>query len=181
MSQKTVFVIGAGASKEVDLPIGSELKGKIKDLLKNPAAGDGAILKVFERIYDGTQKSSLLTASEQISRAMPQAISIDNFIDARSDNKAIVLCGKIAIVRAILQAEEKSKLSGEKINFQSIEDTWFTKFFRLLFENCRPESLEERIKSIVLIVFNYDRCIEHFFIMHCKIIMTSIPSKQFHY
>jgi hypothetical protein len=170
MSHKTVFVIGAGASSEVDLPVGLGLKGKIKNLLtftgENihgfPDDGDKAILRVFDQIDNGKQRPLLFAASEQISRAMTQAISIDNFIDARSDNESIVLCGKIAIVRAILQAEAESKLSGEKINFELIEKTWFTKFFRLLFENCRPENLGERIKSIVLIVFNYDRCIEHF-------------------
>ena len=35
-------------------------------------------------------------------------------------------------------------------------------FFQLLTENCTKEELSERLKSISLIVFNYDRCIEHF-------------------
>jgi hypothetical protein len=33
MSMKTVFVIGAGASKEANLPTGSELKVQIANLL----------------------------------------------------------------------------------------------------------------------------------------------------
>ena len=33
---------------------------------------------------------------------------------------------------------------------------------KLLTENCTKENLSKRLKSIALIVFNYDRCIEHF-------------------
>lgn len=34
LTQKTIFVVGAGASKEVNLPIGSELKKEIAEVLK---------------------------------------------------------------------------------------------------------------------------------------------------
>lgn len=39
---------------------------------------------------------------------MPQSISIDNFIDSHKGDKEIELCGKLAIVRAVLEAEAKS-------------------------------------------------------------------------
>ena len=35
-------------------------------------------------------------------------------------------------------------------------------FFQSLTENCRFEDLEKRFSSILLVVFNYDRCLEHF-------------------
>lgn len=99
---------------------------------------------------------------------MPQAKSIDNFIDQHSDNKEIELCGKLAIIRTILEAEAKSSLFVDpsniynKMGFKEIENTWFTSFWKLLTENCSLSDLEERFKSVVFVIFNYDRCIEHY-------------------
>ncbi len=167
MSQKTVFVIGAGASKEVDLPIGSELKKSIANTLtftnENthgvPDTGDRIIIRTF---LLNNEYLPLFKASEVIRRAMPQAPSIDNFLDIRSNDELIVFCGKLAIVRTILEAEGQSRLSGENIDFDKNEDTWFNSFFQQLTENCKSEGLKERLKSIALIIFNYDRCIEHY-------------------
>ena len=52
--------------------------------------------------------------------------------------------------------------SKSKPDFPLLEKTWFNKFWQLLTENCQKEGLEDRFRSIALIVFNYDRCIEHF-------------------
>ena len=43
-----------------------------------------------------------------------------------------------------------------------MEDSWFGRFVKLLTENCRLGDLEQRLQSVALIVFNYDRCIEHY-------------------
>lgn len=169
MSHKTVFIIGAGASKEVNLPIGSQLKNSIADLLtftgedgyNGTGTGSEIIAKAF-RIKD-YQSNRFFEASKVICGAMPQALSIDNFLDARSEDDSIIFCGKLAIVDAILKAEAKSLLSGKKIDFAKIENTWFNSFFQQLMENCKPKDLEERMNSIALIIFNYDRCIEHYF------------------
>ena len=96
----------------------------------------------------------------------------DHFIDSHKENEKIELCGKLAIVRSILQAEQSSKLSLNRpntyndntLNFIPLEDTWFNVFWQRISENCQAEGLEERLSLIVLIVFNYDRCIEHFLI-----------------
>jgi hypothetical protein len=42
--KKTVIVIGAGASREFDLPAGDELKNKISDLLRLASAGTNSDL-----------------------------------------------------------------------------------------------------------------------------------------
>jgi hypothetical protein len=74
----------------------------------------------------------------------------------------------LAIVRSILSAERNSLLYFEqigpksKMDFNKLTDTWYISFFQLLTENCTKEDLEERFKQVKLIVFNYDRCIEHF-------------------
>jgi hypothetical protein len=179
MHRKTVFVIGAGASKEANLPTGSELKEKISYLLditfdfSRQISGDRLITDAL-RIHvqgPGGQRGDINPHLEQawfIRDAMPLAISIDNFIDAHRDNEKVALCGKLAIVRSMLDAEKNSLLYFEKsrqdsnINFISLDEAWYLSFFQLLTENCQKDNLKERFESVTLIIFNYDRCIEHF-------------------
>jgi len=178
MEKKTVFVIGAGASKEVKLPTGEELKKKIIRLLDirfdffRQESGDFLIteaLKIHTNKDGGRGDiNPYLHEAWHIRDALPQAISIDNFIDSQRENEKIALCGKLAIVRSILGAEKKSLLFFEKftkepgINFRSLESTWYTPFFQLLTENRSANELEGRFQSISLIIFNYDRCVEYF-------------------
>ena len=180
-SRKLVLVIGAGASKEVGLPIGSELKSKIAKYLDiryqhgyEMISGDHLINSAFKKYasIDNPDQPNInfyLEAGWRVRDAMPLAISIDNFIDSHRDERKIAICGKLAIARAILEAESKSLLKIDnrniynKINFSSIEETWFINFFRILTENCQVSELSERLSKVAIITFNYDRCIEQFF------------------
>lgn len=179
MKAKTVFVIGAGASVEAGLPTSILLKGKIAKLLNikfdhwKQVAGDPIIadsLIEIEKLSDGTRGdiNPYLHEAWHIRDALPLTPSIDNFIDQHRDNTKIATCGKLAIVRSILEAEKNSKLSfgadmsDQRVHFDKLEDTWYIPFFHLITENCEKKELKERFQSVVLIVFNYDRCIEHF-------------------
>ena len=186
MTTRTVFVIGAGASKEVNLPTGYELKRNIASLLdfrfgnfKAFEGGDNIIITAIKRYVqglvneDGVQEGGLdyyIDQALHIRDALPQAISIDNFLDSQKGNDALALCGKLSIVRSILLSEKQSLLyfkhdrQGATINFELIEDKWFIPFFQIITENCTKADLSDRFKSISLIIFNYDRCIEHFLV-----------------
>lgn len=177
---KTVFIIGAGASKEANLPIGSELKKSIAKALDirfkdglQMTSGDDYIVRALHVAVEASipptrDITPFLSACRRIRDAMPQAMSIDNFIDVHSEDKRIELCGKLAIVRTILEAEAKSSLfidpskGDRQLKYEKLEETWLNSFLQLLTENCKPSDLENRLKSVALIVFNYDRCIEHF-------------------
>jgi hypothetical protein len=110
----------------------------------------------------------LLKICQRISAAMPQAISIDNFIDCHAKEPLLATCGKVAIAKAILAAEARSSLMIDrsnyynKLDFKGNELTWFNSFFQLLTENCNLEDLPERLKRIAVVSFNYDRCFEHY-------------------
>lgn len=121
---KTLFVVGAGASSEAGLPLAKKLKSDIAgrvDIRFNIAApleqqtGDPVITEAIRRhVRDSTGGRDInpyLHAGRHISRAMPQAISIDNFIDTHRKDEKIELCGKLAIVQAILHTERRSQLS----------------------------------------------------------------------
>ncbi len=176
---KLLLIVGAGASTEVGLPAGEQLKKVISSLLdirfdyRDQLSGDITIvnaLRLHVRKPNGQPGdiNPFLHVGWRIRDAMPQAMSIDNFIDAHSGDKNIELCGKLAIVRSILQAERRSTLYIEDdptkshLKFESLSSTWYNKFFQILVENCRLESLEQRLDLISLIIFNYDRCIEHY-------------------
>lgn len=179
-NKKKLYIIGAGASSEAKLPTGHELKETIASLLDIrfergyiQLSGDSDIyeaLKIYVKQPEVQENdiNTYLHAARHIRDAMPQAISIDNFIDTHNDDKKIELCGKLAIVRSILDAEKNSLLYIDNsnrynsLNFSAVEKTWYANFMKLLTENCTKENLSKRLKSIALIVFNYDRCIEHF-------------------
>lgn len=165
------------------LPVGSELKTRIAEVLGISFDDLDARVIRDKRIFQALRESvssassphaqskrlqSFLEAGWRIHDAMPQAISIDNFIDTHSDNEDIEFCGKLAIVRTILEAEAKSALTidrkqgNSRLRFEELTETWFNKFFQRLSENCKRADLKNRLKSVALIIFNYDRCIEHF-------------------
>jgi len=175
----TVFVIGAGASKEVNLPTGNELKSRIAELLdirysiSQKISGDDLITYALHSLakIDHRQPGDInpyLVESWHIRDALPQAISIDNFIDSQKGNDKIATCGKLAIIRSILEAEKNSKLyhikkdGHNKYSFSMLGKTWYESFFQILCENCSKNDIENRFKKISLIIFNYDRCVEHF-------------------
>lgn len=180
MPKSLVLVVGAGASKEVNLPVGSELRSRIADALDiryedgySRRGGDGTIDDAFREIareQDSRRQdiNPFLHSSWRIRDAMPQAISIDNFIDSHRGDERIAVCGKLAIARCILAAEAESTLyvnrreAYPKINFARVESTWFNAFFQLLSENCQEHEIDERFARVSVVTFNYDRCIEHY-------------------
>jgi len=183
MSKRTVFVIGAGASAEVGLPTGDELKENIANLMPTfsydydeynysmrPTSGDYTLIECF----NNNQK--YYEAAKRIKESLILAASIDQFIhknrydnNTSKPNDILIRCAKLAIAKAILKAEKESKLYCEdinkanlSINFDDIKNTWYIPFFQLITGDCTANELEERFKLITLIIFNYDRCIEHF-------------------
>lgn len=98
---------------------------------------------------------------------MPASISIDNLLDAHRNDPDIAVIGKLAIARAILQAEKKSKLFNSRnpsrgFSFQDVAGTWLIPLFQILTEGVSKEEAREIFRNVTFIVFNYDRCLEYF-------------------
>ncbi|MFL5127486.1 MAG: hypothetical protein ACJ8CS_19920, partial [Microvirga sp.] len=113
----------------------------------------------------------LRRAGLQISEGIATADSIDDFLqrcDQRPDAEAIKLCGKLAIARTILDAERHSDLYVSssniynRLDLNSITNTWFMKLFRLLTRNHLDR--QTLFDNVSFINFNYDRCLEYFFL-----------------
>lgn len=165
---RTVFVIGAGASKEVGLPIGDELRNeiiKLMDINSNPNDDNKFLINTAIREKSKQKPEEYMNARIAICNGLRLTASIDNYLNLHRENPKIVFCGKLAIINSILKAEKESMLFIEKnsrINIEAIEKTWFTLFFRKLSEGCQFHELGHRLGAITFVVFNYDRCIEHF-------------------
>jgi NAD-dependent SIR2 family protein deacetylase len=87
---KTVFILGAGASAEIGMPTGNGLKEKIVDLFDfryasphNLSKKDELILKTFYQYKNKNAEQAyfLVDIAIEIAKALPLAISIDNFMD----------------------------------------------------------------------------------------------------
>lgn len=182
-SRKTVFVIGAGASHEAGLPVGETLKQQIAKILRTKDdmhllnLGDRRVLEACAAklgINAVHQVNSLAMAAKLVADGMASAQSIDHFLDAHQSRAEVRFVGKLAIVLAILDAERTSRLFIDpsniynKLNYGALKDTWYPHFSRLLVENCQFDRLAERLSNLSFVIFNYDRCFEHYLLNKIK-------------
>lgn len=175
----TVFVVGAGASKEVGLPLGVELKARIGSALDiryddgySRSSGDAAIDDAYRQLAqsagDRAGHGLYQKAGWLVRDAMPQARSIDHFLYIHGGDERVEKCGKLGIARVILSAEESSSLMipsqrfPPNLDFKSIEDTWYTRLGQSVTDLCRLDDLPARLESVAFVIFNYDRCVEHY-------------------
>ncbi len=173
--QRTLFIIGAGASCEVNLPAGKGPRKAIASCL-NMKFDRGQLISGSPYIADALGQSlrrkgqspninAHFHAARSISNGIYQATSIDSYMDAHRGNEEIDLCGKLAIVQSILEAERSSTLFaniGAAISHEALEDTWYAKLFQLLIEGRSKSEVSRLFENVSFIVFNYDRCLEHF-------------------
>lgn len=173
-----VFVIGAGASKELGMPLGYELKAQIAKSLRilpmpnGKIEGSLDIRAALERLILQTDftMDDFDGATRAIADAMPTAESIDNYVHQHRDHPVIAMCAKLAIADCIIKKEAGSKLKPYefrgsrhlKINLDRLEGTWLLPFFMLITKGAKVDELPKRFGNITLVVFNYDRCVEHF-------------------
>ena len=175
---KTVFVIGAGASEEVGLPVGGALTKRISAMLDirfddigMKAVGSGDFALFYQLTRDRIDLArDLQQAAWLIRDGIVHANSIDDFLERHQADSLAVHYGKAAIVKAILEAEKQSKLytdrsrSREGVNWDPISDTWFNKLFRMLSVGIKNTDVDGIFSNVSFIGFNYDRCLQQFLV-----------------
>jgi len=178
--RKTVMVIGAAAGVEYGFPLGTGLRSDIAERTSMVwkdgafAGGDGRLSDAIEMAWEIAKRTSAeeerkfyRLATKAISEGLTAGTvsSIDSFIYARQKDKRIAHVAKLAIARAILDYEHRSQLllsqTPDTLNLKFASTTWLAALGQLLFD-CQPEELEARLATFTLVVFNYDRVIEHF-------------------
>ena len=175
LRDRTLFVVGAGASKEFNFPIGSELATEIAKRLDLRFAGyndmvgtgDLGLYEAIKSISNG-QVNDFLHACWLIRDGIELSYSIDNFIDTHRHDVRVEKCGKLAISKCILDAEKASTLYYDPNHDESnpatkVTDTWVSHLIRLMQNGVPKENVASFFNNSAFIVFNYDRCIEQYF------------------
>jgi len=145
--RKNVIIVGAGASKEFNLPTGEELKKLIQQKLSykydrrthSRVGGDSTIREAILRISKLEKNSLSYTDCLEIAGNMDRAPSIDNFLHTHKQNHALVRCGKLAIAKCIIEAEGNSLLAYKRendgdlrVNSSRLNSTWLAKLFKII-------------------------------------------------
>lgn len=194
-SKFITFVLGAGASFEVGMPTGYDLKEKIASRLAfavddfgRLAGGDDRLREAVFRLSQGqgaeVTSGAYLSAANLISAGMPQAPSIDNFIDSHRSNSQVAEVGKLAIASEILRSERASKLFVSptniynKLKFEGVAKTWLNAFFQLIALNAQEQDLPGRLEKLRVVSFNYDRTLEHFLFHSFRNYYNCSPEKS---
>jgi hypothetical protein len=169
----TVVILGAGASFEAGLPIGSKLKDAISDLIAfkfefgRLKTGDGQFLDELRRCpeFNGNQ-NALITACSKISNGIGFVSSVDNFLEIHASDPAVQVAAKCAIAYLISLGEKKSKLAIDSSNIYNrlrssdLTDTWYQPLTHVLFEKVGPAEISRAFENVTFVSFNYDRCLE---------------------
>ena len=178
---KITLILGAGASKEIKMPLGNELRDQIVEMIAPPAGTrspgrkqttrDTVLFDAIKRVCSSSDSNvtfhEIDNASRRLHKSLPENRSIDQAIHDLSDPH-ITLCGKMAIAKAILMAESQSLLRGRHAQDTSVLDRdlgWYRKFASHFFESVKANRIEERLSDLLVISFNYDRSFEHFLML----------------
>lgn len=170
---KVVFVVGAGASFEYKLPLGSELKDRIATAVRfrfergyAQVAGDRDLLAHIRRHVKNDDNRSIdyTRAANALASAIPAFVSIDEALHFVSNNAEAVEVGKIAIIDQILQAERKSSLanSQDRGRLDKLPPGWISEMLSLAIAGTQREDLSGIFANLSIINFNYDRAIEQY-------------------
>ena len=174
---KTVLVLGAGASVEVGLPVGSQLLDDICKLIdikfdfSSQKSGDRTIFDALKIVVNEDREvvktNEHLHCAWQILKSAEQGLSIDNIVDALEDER-IELIAKLGIVRAIQMAEEKSQCfskpldHNKELELSHFKSSWYDSLTKAICEKRRVSDISKVFENLSIISFNYDRCIERY-------------------
>jgi SIR2-like domain len=183
--KKTVFIVGAGASTDFGLPIGSKLVDDIRARLEEELNAGG---RRAGSILPLDINSDVRAAVEDLCGGLVSARSIDRLLDSRKDRPLVLTLGKRAIATLIGEAECSSTLAqrpdnefdiGESIEWERIQaallkstESWLAHLFGLLCEGVPPADSEKVFEDCSFITFNYDRCIEQYLRMAFQQVMN---------
>ncbi len=148
IEQNTLLILGAGASKPYEFPLGSELRWQILEKFQNQEICFHALEK------NGYSEGDILKFHHALQRSGQK--SVDAFLERRTDKYRykFIEIGKIAIAMMLLPQETE----------QVLFDKGTTRnWYQLLYEQLLTQSFEDfGSNNLSVITFNYDRSLEHY-------------------
>src|SRR4051794_4518831 len=157
--ERVVFVVGAGASREYNFPLGFELKDRIADAVhfrfdfgSRLTSGSPDLLDhirkhvkaVAERANEYTRAANVLAG------AIASFVSIDEALHFVSSTQEAVDVGKIAIINEILKAERNSSLAFDARTGRvtQLPPGWIAEMFSMILAGVRREDLQSVFKNV---------------------------------
>ncbi|MBC8416161.1 MAG: hypothetical protein H8E11_07005 [Candidatus Cloacimonetes bacterium] len=165
ITEETVFILGAGASRPYGYPTGKELRYKICNNLIEDLISDSLIQKKTS-FYDNIVEFTRTFAKSNNK-------SIDLFL---TRNPNFEFFGKFSITYYILKSEEQSNNPEE---LKNDEFDWYSELYdRLTKELLKSNDYEYLERTFSFIIFNYDRALENYLFESFKNSFTDInPTK----
>lgn len=169
-NSKVVFVLGAGASAEINMPVGRGLADIIARKMSLAFDNAGRLVgngdhRLFDQVAEIIGQDEAIRAATRLANGLPFVKSIDEFLDYNNVDQSLVNMGKAAIVRSILEAEHGSKLIDTTTNptrptftVSGAYFSWLIHLIRMLGQSS-PVRL---IENATFINFNYNRSLEFF-------------------
>jgi hypothetical protein len=172
LKQRTLFIIGAGASRELDFPTGDELLFHISqklvfeiDSLDNIQSDQRFWLAVKRLCSERNANiKDYFAATAEMRTGLNLAQSIDNYVHTHSDKPIFLDLAKLSIALFILAAEGvtiKNVPQKPLKSTSSRPDYWLSVFCRHHFAGYKSAALDRLFDNVAFVSFNYDRCIEH--------------------
>ncbi len=172
-NKSVVFVIGAGASHEFEMPLGGALKTAIAKKLKFrfehnvQVDGDEVLMNHIRRhVPELVRQNAYTVAANTLANAAKSFISIDEALHFVGSSAEAVEIGKIAIIQEILAAEAKSKVrykpENGRVNIDGCDQTWIAEVLSMAVAGQKQEELATAFRHVTFINFNYDRVIEQY-------------------
>lgn len=145
ITKKTVFVLGAGASKPYGFPLGPELRDRLCGAIQGSwLAGE------LERLANMPQQDTHEFSRDFLHSGL---FSIDTYLAHRTDHAHI---GRYAIAAELCQKED----SGSLVSSDPSENWYRLLWNEMVFDAKRPHDIGAN--QVKFITFNYDRSLECF-------------------
>lgn len=145
ITEPTVLILGAGASKPYGFPTGMELKKMVLDEICQTRNND-----LFEELGFSIKDRQLF--SDALRRS--GKASVDAFLEHRREYLEL---GKAAISRCLIPCEDELTLYSDRTLFE-IDENWYQYIFNRM--NSSFDDFSDN--NISFITFNYDRSLEHY-------------------
>lgn len=139
---------------------------------------------------DATKAQRYYHAARKIATSLELADSIDTYLSQQVeyvDRDILEALAKRAIVACILEKEAASKTSRMRkptpFNFYPNQlnelgkGCWYTQLYALITSGVTRSQLEGRLSRLVLVIFNYDRCLEDY-LFNCLKISYDLDDAQ---
>lgn len=160
ITEKTLFILGAGASCPYGYPTGIELR---TDICKHFLQRYTAVVNAENENSINWPKGILLAKAGNFAQVFKNAdpIFVDQFLSANPSTFGDI--GKMAIATSIYHFEKGSRF-GEALEKEERKQDWYALLFRTMVEGFSSPDDYTKFSGnqVAFITFNYDRSLEHY-------------------